>query len=223
MDDGAIVAALADGGTLALPARSRRRGAELTLGVRPEHLHLGGGAARLTGQVLVVELSAAKPICHVRIPARRSWSRRGHAAPGRPGRRRPAARLPPVRYRSAPGQPGRAPGRPADDHHTEPPCRMPPPSTRSRPSSSRIPRDVPYLGPLGPARASMREGYVVRQRQPLDLPDDRHVGAGEGDRRERHGRLGRDLRHRRAAGGHRDHRRRARPGDHRPRSARRRS
>ena len=83
-----------------------------------------------------------------------------------------------------------------------------------------LPRDVPYLGPLGPGEAINAKGYYRSARQSHDLPVDRHVGAREGDRGGRNRGLGRDLRHRRAAGGPRDPARSADPVRRRSRRAR---
>ena len=84
-----------------------------------------------------------------------------------------------------------------------------------------LPRDVPYLGPLGAGESVNAKGYIVRRGQPHDLPVERHVGAREGHRGRRHRRLGRDVRHRRAAGRARDPARSAVPVRRGTRRARR--
>ena len=40
-----------------------------------------------------------------------------------------------------------------------------------------LPRDVPYLGPLGPGEAVNAKGYFVRRGNRTIYPVDRHVGA----------------------------------------------
>ena len=93
------------------------------------------------------------------------------------------------------------------------------PHARSVRSLASARRAVPR--PARTRRVDQREGLLRAERQPHDLPVDRHVGDRAGRDRGRHGGLGRDLRHRRAAGRARDPARRADPVRRGPRPARR--
>jgi multiple sugar transport system ATP-binding protein len=67
---GRVELTLGQGGTLAFDgdAKGLAAGSALTLGVRPEHLHVEpAAAARLQGQVLVVERLGVETYCHVRL------------------------------------------------------------------------------------------------------------------------------------------------------------